>query len=133
MKKTTIKTAFYKFKPESCVFVVSVNKNKTPSGMIAGWNMKCSIEPPLFAVALSKKGNTHKLIQDSKEFVVAIPSQKLVKELEYFGSVSGVQFDKFKETGIKTKKAEFIKSPLILDATINFECKLYKEIKSGDK
>jgi len=54
--------AFNKFKPESCVFVLSIDENNKPSGMIAGWNMKCSSNPPLFAVALSKKGNTQKLI-----------------------------------------------------------------------
>ena len=66
MGKVSVKEAFDKFKPESCVFVISVDENSKPSGMIAGWNMKCSANPPLFAVSLSKKGYTHKLIRQSK-------------------------------------------------------------------
>jgi len=132
MKKISIKEAFNKFKPESCVFVISIDKKGKPGGMIAGWNMKCSSSPPLFAVSLSKKGYTHKLIRESKEFVISVPSKDLKKEIEFFGSVHGDKIDKFKETRIETTKSRFIKPPLIKKATINFECKLEKEVDSGD-
>jgi len=132
MQKVLAKEAFDKFKPESCVFVISVDKNNKPSGMIAGWNMKCSAEPPLFAVSLSKGGYTHQLIQESREFVIAVPNKELEKELNFFGSHHGNEVDKFKESGIETEKAKFIKSPLIKKATVNFECQLEKELDSGD-
>jgi flavin reductase (DIM6/NTAB) family NADH-FMN oxidoreductase RutF len=132
MKEVSAEEAFDKFKPESCVFVVSVDRQGKPSGMAAGWNMKCSSEPPMFAVALWKGGYTHKLIQKSKEFVIAVPNKKLVKEIEYFGSHHGDKVDKFKESKIETAKAKYLKSPLIKNATINFECKLEKEVEAGD-
>lgn len=132
MQEVSLEKSFVAFKPESCVFVISIDKNNKPSGMIAGWNMRCSSEPALFAVSLSKKGHTHKLIQQSKEFVVAVPNESLIKEVEYFGSVHGDKVDKFKETNIETVKARFIKSPLIKNATINFECQLEKKVEAGD-
>ena len=132
MDEVNIKEVFDTFKPESCVFVISVDEHGRPSGMIAGWNMKCSIEPALFAVSLSKKGHTHKLIQQSKEFVVAVPNKELEKEVIFFGTAHGNETDKFNETGIETAKSSFIKSPLIKKATINFECVLEKEVDSGD-
>lgn len=124
--------AFQKFKPESCVFVISVDENGKPSGMIAGWNMRCSFDPPLFAVALQKRGHTHKLIQECKEFVIAVSNKQLEKEVKFFGSTHGNEVDKFKETGIKTEPAKFVRPPLLRDATINFECKLEKEVEAGD-
>lgn len=132
MDKISAKEAFDKFKPESCVFVISIDENSKPSGMIAGWNMKCSANPPLFAVSLSKKGQTHNLIRQSKEFVVAVPNKEMEKELVFFGKTHGNEVDKFKETGIETEKAKFLKSPLLKNATVNFECKLEKEVDSGD-
>lgn len=132
MKEISIKEVFDKLKPESCVFVVSIDKDGKPSGMIAGWNMKCSYNPPLFAVSLSKHGYTHKLIQQSREFVIAVPNKNLQKELEFFGSTCGDKIDKFQKSGIKTSRAKFVKSPLIKEATINFECKLENEVDSGD-
>ncbi len=132
MKQVPVQVAFEKFKPESCVFVISADKNGKPSGMIAGWNMKCSSEPPMFAVSLWKGGYTHKLIQQSKEFVIAVPNKELEKELEFFGSTHGNEVDKFKETKIRIEKAKFVKPPLIKNATVNFECKLEKKVDCGD-
>ena len=132
MKQISTKEAFNNFKPESCVFVISVDKDDNPNGMVAGWNTKCSMDPPLFAVALSKKNNTHKLIHQSKEFVIAVPNKGLEKEVKFFGSHKGKEVDKFKATGIETLRAKFIKPPLIKKATFNFECKLVKEVDAGD-
>lgn len=132
MEEVSIKEAFDKFKPERCIFVISVDKEGKPSGMIAAWQTRCSIEPPLFAVSLQKKGHTHKLIRESKEFVIAVPSKELLKELEFFSSTHGNEVDKFKETKLETAKAKFVKSPLLKNATINVECKLEKEVDSGD-
>ena len=126
------KIAFNKFKPESCVFVISAEKDGRPSGMIAGWNTKCSSRPPMFAVALWKKGYTHKLVRESKEFVIAVPNQSLMKAVEYFGSHHGDKVDKFKQTKIATIKANKVRPPLIKNATINLECKLVREVDSGD-
>ena len=132
MQEAPIEKAFDKFKPESCVFVISRDKNGKPSGMIAGWNMKCSSEPHMLAVSLGKEGYTHKLIQECKEFIIAVPNKELQREVEFFGSKHGDKVDKFKATKIETVPAKFLKLPLLKKATINFECKLEKEVDSGD-
>jgi len=132
MEEVKPSEAFNKFKPESVALVISVEKNGRPSGMTAGWHMKCSSDPPLIAVTLSKKGYTHKLIMESKEFVIAVANKELEKEIIYFGGKHGDEVDKFKETGIETEKSKFIKPPLIKKATINFECRLEKEVEAGD-
>src|SRR3989338_7099549 len=132
MNEANINDAFEALKPESCIFVISVDENGRPSGMINSWHMKCSREPALFAVSLFKTGYTHKLIRQSKEFVMAVANKELEKEVIYFGTTHGNVVDKFKETGIETANAKFIKSPLIKGATINFECVLENEVDAGD-
>ena len=59
MEETDIQKTLSNFKPETCVFVLSIDQNNQPSGMVAGWQTRCSGDPPLFAVSLSKKRNTH--------------------------------------------------------------------------
>jgi len=86
----------------------------------------------MYAVALWKEGYTHKLIQNCKEFVVAIPNKNIEKAITQFGTTHGDKVDKFERTGLKTIPSKYIKPPLIADATVNFECKLYKEIDCGD-
>ncbi len=132
MEKVSIQEGLDKFRPEVCVFVLSVDENDKPNGMVAAWNMKCSVDPPLLAVCLSKKGNTQKLIRGSKEFVVAIANKEMEDVLLFFGSNHGTEVDKFAESGVQTQKADVIKTPLLKDATVNFECKLSEEVDVGD-
>lgn len=132
METASVRDAFDRFKPEPCVFVISSDKTGKPNGMVAGWNMKCSWDPPLFAVALQKKGNTQRLIKESKEFVVAVPNKGLEAQVKFFGSVHGNVVDKFRESGIATAQATRVKSPLLKDATVNLECALEKTVDAGD-
>jgi flavin reductase (DIM6/NTAB) family NADH-FMN oxidoreductase RutF len=117
---------------EPTVFVLSVDSSGKPNGMAAGWNMKCSYDPPTLAVAIFEKNNTHKLILESKEFVVAVPSPELREQLEYFGSVSGSKVDKILKSDIATLPGTVGKTPLLADARVNFECRLHSYSKPAD-
>lgn len=132
MEKASIKASYDQFKPESVVFVITVDEKEKPAGMVAGWNMKASMDPPMFAVPLSKKYHTHKLIRKRKQFVIAVANKSLEDEVRFFGSTHGNEVDKFKETGIETVPSQFIKPPLIKKATVNFECELVSETDAGD-
>ncbi len=88
MEEVSNREAFEKFKPSRCVFVISVDKKNNLSGMVAGQVMRCSSKPPMLAISLWKGGYTHKLIQQSKEFVIAVPNKGLLKELEFFWVLS---------------------------------------------
>lgn len=133
MKEIIPKEALRAFKPQSSVFVLSYdNLNGRPNGMIANWHMTCSYDPPLIAVALQKQKNTQRLIQNSKEFVIAVANKELEKAVRVFGYVSGKDNDKFEMTKVKTQKSKFLKTPLLKDATLNYECKLFKKVDVGD-
>jgi len=133
MKKLDNKTAFHLFKPEATVFVIAYDSVlQRPTDMVAGYNMKCSSKPAMLAVALWVEGYTHKVIQREKEFVIAVPSKAMEKYIPVFGKLHGNEVDKFAKTQMPTRKAKFIKAPLIEEAYMNFECKLVKEVESGD-
>ncbi len=132
MKQISPKEALNRFMPLPCVFVISIDKKGKPSGMIASWVMQTSFNPSILAVAIGKAKFTYQLIKESQEFVIAIPNKKLEPAVLFFGTKSGRNYDKFQETGLKTTRGKFVKSPLLLDATLNYECQVVKEIDSGD-
>jgi flavin reductase (DIM6/NTAB) family NADH-FMN oxidoreductase RutF len=72
------------------------------------------------------------MIESSREFVVSFPGEDLKSVVEYFGSHSGREFDKFKETDLTTRKSKFLRVPLIEEAVINLECFLDKTLEVGD-
>jgi len=133
MEKLENKAAFQLFKPEATVFVIAYDSVlQRPTGMVAGYNMKCSSNPSMLAVALWVEGYTHKVIHKEKEFVIAVPSLAMEKYIPIFGKLHGNEVDKFAKTSIPNKKAKFVKAPLLEEAYLNFECKLVKEVESGD-
>jgi flavin reductase (DIM6/NTAB) family NADH-FMN oxidoreductase RutF len=131
MEETDIRESFRFLKPHPIAFVISHDEGK-PNGMICGWFTKLSYEPPLIGVSLLKEKNTQRLIKKSNEFVLAVANKELMKEANLFGYTSGAFVDKFSESNIETESAKFVKCPLIKKATLNFECKLVKELEVGD-
>ncbi|MEA3379074.1 MAG: flavin reductase [Nanoarchaeota archaeon] len=126
MKKVTPRKAFSKFRPNIVSFILSYDlKNKRPSGMIASWCMKCSFEPPLLVVSLKKVGYTHRLINESKEFVVVVANKSLEKEVNFFGTTHGDKTDKFNETQIKITKSKHLNVPLLKNANNPKNLNLY--------
>ena len=117
---------------EPTVFVVSVDETGKVNIMAAGWNVKTSYNPPMIAVALGRNSYTRTLIPKTKEFVVAVPSTELAKQLEYVGSVSGLNVDKLKHTDLKLQPGAEVKVSLLADARLNYECVLEKAVETGD-
>ena len=56
----------------------------------------------------------------------------MAKAALFFGSHSGRNTDKLKEFSCKTSPAKKIDSVLLTDAVANFECRLVKQIATGD-
>jgi len=133
MKTISSKEAFSILKPETVVFVITYDENHhRPSGMVAGWCMKCSTQPYMLAVAIWKENYTYQLISQAKEFIIAIPNQSMKKYIDVFGGKHGNDVDKFALTQIETEPAMHIDLPLLSEATINFECKLVTSVQTGD-
>jgi len=118
--------------PEPVVLVVSCDREGKPNVMPAGWSMVTSENPPMLAVAINRINYTHKLIEEAGEFVLAFPNEEMKTIIEYTGSCSGKDTDKFADCSIETLRSEYVKPPLIRDAVACFECKLRAKLMTGD-
>ena len=129
MKEVPVKETLKKYKPQIVNFIISIDKNGNPSGMVADWTTQVSHDPPLLLITIKKTSNTCKLIKESKEFVLAIANNELKKVIPIFASSNS---NKFKESNIKTFKSNKTNVPLLSDATMNFVCKVENELEAGD-
>ena len=81
--------------PKITFFLTSVDKNGRPNVMSCAWATPVSEEPPIVIVCLSKQHYTTKLIKQTKEFIINIPTKKLLKALWICGKMSGRDTNKF--------------------------------------
>ncbi len=102
-----------------------------PNVSTVAWGGICCSRPPCVAISLRKATYSHGNIVERKAFTVNIPSEKYVKEADYFGTVSGRDADKFGETGLTSVKSELVDAPYVKEFPLVLECKLLHTIEIG--
>lgn len=118
--------------PTSVVLATCVDTDGKPNIITLGMYMPISHNPPLVTIGISPRRYSHNLVQETREFVVNVPSQDLVTETEFCGSTSGRDTDKFKETKLTPIPADKVKPPLIEECVSNLECKVVASYECGD-
>lgn len=76
----------------------------------------------MLSVGIRPKRHSYELIGQLKEFVVNIPTENILKEVDYCGIVSGRDVDKFVKAKFTHKPADKFKSPIIQECPVNIEC-----------
>lgn len=87
---------------------------------------------PVITAAVAPSRYTFEcLTQGVKEFTINIPSAKIESAINYTGSVSGRNTDKFKQSKLEAIPGKKTKVPTIKDCILNYECKIVHECESG--
>lgn len=132
MKEVPIDKAIAAQRPEWIGLIVSRRSDGYVNMMPAGWVMRASGTPPMFATAIARGHYTNELIRQAGEFVIAFPSQGMGEAIWFCGSRSGRDIDKVAKAGLKLSPAKQVKTPLLADAYINLECRLVSITEAGD-
>jgi len=99
--------------------------------MTAAWGGICCSKPPCVTVSLRKATYTYGNILEQKAYTLSVPSEKYVKEADYFGMVSGRDEDKFFATGLTPVRSELVNAPYVEEFPIILECKLLHTFEIG--
>jgi len=118
--------------PEWVVLVVTVDRAGQVDVMPAGWAMNVSARPFLFAVSVSPKRHTHKLLREGGEFVISVPGPGMEETIQFCGSHSGCDTDKVAACNLEIVPATQVKPPLLVGARVNMECVITHTLDAGD-
>jgi len=114
------------------VFVVGTyDSEEKPNVMTAAWGGICCSAPPCVSISLREATYTYRNILERKAFTISIPSEKYVKEADYFGMASGKDVDKFSATGLTPVKSEVVDAPYVNEFPFVLECKLLRSVEIG--
>jgi flavin reductase (DIM6/NTAB) family NADH-FMN oxidoreductase RutF len=86
----------------------------------------------MVAISIAPKRHSHQLVEETKEFVVNIPTMDIVQETLFCGRRTGRTHDKLKETRLTIMPAQMVKPPIIKECLAHLECKLERQITMGD-
>lgn len=109
--------------PGPIVLVSSCYKQKR-NIMTMGWYTVMEFTPSLIGCIISNQNDSFELIKKSKECVINIPTQNMVKTIVEIGNCTGKKYDKFTKFNLTAVQAEKVSAPLIKECYANFECKV---------
>jgi flavin reductase (DIM6/NTAB) family NADH-FMN oxidoreductase RutF len=110
---------------EDRVLLVSQGKQGPPNVMTIGWGQIGIIwRKPIFTVLVRPSRYTYKLLEESGNFTVNIVPPSLKEVVQYCGTLSGRDHDKFKEKGLAALPSSKVKSPIIREGILHFECQV---------
>lgn len=132
MLKEITSDIYHLLHPKTAFFLTSISKDEKPNVMACAWATPVSEEPPMVIICVSKESYTSELIKQTKEFVINIPTKKLLRALWVCGRTSGRDTDKFKKAKLKTLPAKKVKPPIVSDCIGHIECKVWKIVDAGE-
>lgn len=115
----------------SAVVLVTCSHGGKDNIITLAWVSTVCFDPPMAACAIRDTRYSHGLIVNSREFVINIPTEKMVREVDFCGQVSGRDKDKFSACNFTRSKASRVKAPLIRECPINIECTVREIVHLG--
>lgn len=114
------------------VMLISCADKKGNSNLITlAWVSKVCAEPPMLAAAVRLSRHSHQMIKDSGEFVVNVPTESIIHQVDFCGNISGKTVDKFQETGLTPQSASKVRAPLVKECPAHFECVVRESVRLG--
>lgn len=95
--------------------------------MTLGWHTILAFSPSLVGLMISTGNHSHRLVRESRECVINLPTAELIDTVCRIGNTSGTDIDKFAAFGLTEAPAEYVDAPLIADCHACFECRLYDD------
>ena len=115
---------FYRFIPRPIVLITSIDKlgriNAAPMSFVTPLEM----EPPILAFSTSYESDTYRNIVETKEFVVALVTEEIKKQMWICGKSFPRGTNELEKAGLHWRPSEKVKPPQVVECPINLECVL---------
>lgn len=129
MKKSLGSKAIIYPSPVWCVG--TYNNEGSPNVMTIAWGSICCSDPPCVNVSLRKATYTYDSLLEKKAFTLSVPSEKYMKEADYFGIETGRKVNKFEKTGLTPVKSAIVDAPYVEEFPMVLECELIHHHELG--
>ena len=111
--------------------VISVGTGEEANLITLAYVGKVCLNPPIIAISIQPKRYSYQLIEKHGEFVINYPTIEQLREMDYCGTRSGRDVNKWNELNLTKEEASIVKVPMIKEFPWNMECKVIKKIELG--
>lgn len=117
--------------PLPAVMVSAVDTEGKANIITVAWAGTVCTNPPMVSISVRPERYSYHMLQETKEFVINLTTEKLAYATDYCGVKSGREVDKFTEMKLTKEAADVVKAPLIGESPVNIECRVVKVEELG--
>lgn len=117
--------------PLPAVLVSCGDKKGNINVMTAAWTGTVCSDPPMVYVSVRKERHSHHMIQETREYVINLTTEKLAWAADFCGVRSGRDLDKFKEMKLTPVQGELQYAPMIEESPVSIECRVTNVMELG--
>jgi flavin reductase (DIM6/NTAB) family NADH-FMN oxidoreductase RutF len=110
--------------PLPAVMVSCAADGYQPNIITISWIGIVNSEPPMLSISVTPQRFSYNILKKSGEFVVNLTSEDNLKAVDFCGTKSGCDVDKFNKLNLTPVKASRVSAPLIKECPINLECQI---------
>lgn len=111
--------------------LIACGREKEQNIITLAWVGVVNSSPPMISAAIRSNRYSYKMIKDSGEYTVNLPSAEQVDIADLCGTLSGRDVDKFSRFNLTAVKGLLKLAPMIDECPISMECKLEQTVELG--
>ena len=117
--------------PVPAVMVSVARPDEKPNIITVAWAGTINSDPAMLSISVRKERHSHAILCDTKEFVVNLVSESLVRACDYCGVRSGRDVDKFAQMKLTPVSVDGVDVPAIAESPVNLACRVTQIIPLG--
>lgn len=117
--------------PVPAVMVSVADKAGNANIITVAWAGTVCTNPPMVSISVRPERFSYDMLEETKEFVINLTTEALVKACDYCGVTSGRDVDKFEKMNLTKLPMEYVKAPGIAESPVNIECKVVEKRPLG--
>lgn len=123
--------------PRPIVLVSTIGEDEVFNLAPFSFFSQLSLKPAIVALGIGwrrdgQKKDTLRNIEFSRDFVINVVTEPLLEPVNKASIEYPSDVNEFKEVGLTSVKADFVKAPMVGESPINMECKLVQIIEFGE-
>ena len=111
--------------------LVSCGSLEKPNLITIAWAGTINSDPVRVSISVRPQRYSHGLIRESGEFVINLPTQKILRAVDWCGVKSGRDLDKFQAMGLTAIPGSAVSAPVLAESPVNLECRVFQTIPLG--
>ena len=117
--------------PEPPVLVSCGGLDK-PNLITIGWTGTICTQPSMVSISVRPERFSHHLIRESGQFAINLPTEALVRSVDWCGVKSGRDVDKFAACGLHAAPGAVLTDcPILEESPVNLECRVTQVVAAA--